>query len=75
MAEVLPGYQASTWFAMVAPPGTPPEIADKLSSAVSEAIRDPDVAQRFVDMSANAVGDTPAEMAVFLQQERERWGR
>src|SRR5579862_2782410 len=75
MAEVLPGYQASTWFAMVAPPGTPAEIVGKLSSAVSGAIREPDVAKRFVDISATAVGDTPAEMAVFLRQERERWGK
>jgi tripartite-type tricarboxylate transporter receptor subunit TctC len=74
MAEVLPGFQALTWFGMVAPPGTPAEIVGKLSSAVAEAIHQPDVAKRFVDMSANAVGDTPAEMAVFLHQERERWG-
>jgi tripartite-type tricarboxylate transporter receptor subunit TctC len=75
MAEVLPGFQASTWFGMVAPPGTPAQIVDKLSSAVAEAIHEPDVAKRFVDMSADAVGDTPAEMAVFLRQERERWGK
>jgi tripartite-type tricarboxylate transporter receptor subunit TctC len=74
MAEMLPGFQASTWFAMVAPPGTPAEIVGKLSSAVSEAIREPDVAKRFVGMSANVVGDTPAEMEDFLRQERERWG-
>jgi tripartite-type tricarboxylate transporter receptor subunit TctC len=74
MAEVLPGFQASTWFAMVAPPGTPAEIVRKLSSAVSEAIREPDVAKRFVGMSANVVGNTPAEMEDFLRQERERWG-
>jgi tripartite-type tricarboxylate transporter receptor subunit TctC len=74
MTEVLPGFQASTWFGMVAPPGTPAEIVGKLSSAVSEAIHEPDVANRFVDMSADGVGDKPAEMAVFLRQERERWG-
>ena len=45
LAELLPGYQASTWFGMVAPPGTPPEIARKLSSAVAEAIHQPDMEQ------------------------------
>ncbi len=74
MAEVLPGYQASTWFGMVAPPATPPQIVAKLSSAVVEAIHQPDMAKRLVDMSATAVGDTPAEMAVFLRDERHRWG-
>jgi tripartite-type tricarboxylate transporter receptor subunit TctC len=75
MAEVLPGFQASTWFGMVAPPATPPGIVDKLSSAISVAIHEPDAAKRLVDMSADAIGDTPAEMTVFLRQERERWGR
>ncbi len=75
MAEVLPGYQASTWFGMVAPPGTPAKIVDKISSAVAQAIHEPDVAKQFVEISANAVGDTPAQMAVFLRQERERWGK
>ncbi len=74
LAEVLPGYQASTWFAMAAPPGTPPEIAATLSSAVAAAIAEPDMAKRLVDMSATAVGDTPAEMADFLRDERQRWG-
>ena len=74
LAEVLPGYQASTWFGMVAPPGTPPELAAKLSSAVAAAIHEPDMAQRLVDMSVTAVGDTPAEMADFLRDERQRWG-
>ena len=50
-------------------------IVSQLSAAVSAAIREPDVAKRFADMSANAVGDTPAEMATFLHQERERWGK
>jgi len=74
MAEVLPGFQASTWFGMVAPPATPPQIAAKLSSAVAAAIHEPDMAQRLVDMSATAVGDTPAQMAGFLRDERQRWG-
>jgi tripartite-type tricarboxylate transporter receptor subunit TctC len=74
MAEVLPGFQASTWFGVAAPPATPPAIAAKLSSAIAAAIHDPDVAKRLVDMSATGVGDTPAEMAVFLEGERKRWG-
>jgi tripartite-type tricarboxylate transporter receptor subunit TctC len=75
VSEVLPGFQASTWFGMVAPPGTPAEIVGKLSSAVSETIHEPDVVKRFVAMSADVVGDTPSEMEIFLHQERERWGK
>ena len=75
MAEILPGFQALTWFGMVAPPGTPAEIVGKLSSAVADTIHEPDVAKRFSAISADAVGDTPAEMGDFLRQERERWGK
>jgi tripartite-type tricarboxylate transporter receptor subunit TctC len=75
MAEVLPGFQASTWFGMAAPPGTSAEIIGKISTSVSEVVHEPDVAKRFVDISADVVGDAPAEMALFLRQERERWGR
>jgi tripartite-type tricarboxylate transporter receptor subunit TctC len=75
MAEVLPGFQASTWFGMVAPAGTPAEIVDKVSSAVADAVHETDVAKRFTDISVNVVGGTPAEMGVFLHDERERWGK
>jgi tripartite-type tricarboxylate transporter receptor subunit TctC len=74
VAEVLPGYQASTWFGMVAPPGTPQAVAEKLSSAVADAIHEPDVAERLADMSLTAVAGTPAQMADFLRDERQRWG-
>ncbi len=75
MTEALPGFAASTWFGMVAPPKTPPAIVNQLSGAIAAAIREPDVAQKLVDISADAVGDTPAAMASFLAQERERWGK
>jgi tripartite-type tricarboxylate transporter receptor subunit TctC len=74
MAEVLPGYRASTWFGMVAPPGTAHDIAAKLSSAVGEAIGAPDTAQHLQDMSVTGAADTPGEMADFLRDERQRWG-
>jgi tripartite-type tricarboxylate transporter receptor subunit TctC len=74
VAEVLPGYQASTWFGMVAPPQTPQAIAGTLSSAVAAAIHEPDVAKRLADLSLTVPAGTPAEFADFLRDERKRWG-
>jgi len=74
LAEAVPGYRASTWFGMVAPPGTPPAIAGALSSAVAEAIHEPDIAKRLADLSLTAAAGTPAEFADFLRDERQRWG-
>jgi tripartite-type tricarboxylate transporter receptor subunit TctC len=71
----LPGFVAVTWFGVVAPPKTPPEIAAKLSAAIAEALRHPDVIKRLADLSAEPVGSTPAEMAAFMKDEVERWRR
>ncbi len=71
----LPGFVAVTWFGVVAPPKTPPEIAAKFSAAIAEALRHPDVIRRLADLSAEPVGGTPAEMAAFMKDEVERWRR
>lgn len=73
MSEVLPGFVALTWFGMVAPPRTPSAIVNKLSAAIVETIRQPDVAKRLHGLTLNAIGSTPEEMALFMRQERERW--
>ena len=75
MSEALPGFVASTWFGMVAPPGTPAAIVNKLSAAIAQTLKQPDVAKRLLGMSVDAIGSTPTEMALFLRQERERWGK
>lgn len=74
MAEVLPKFEASTWFGMVAPPKTPIAIVNQLAAAMAAIVHEPDVAKRLVDISADAVGGSPAEMAAFMHDERERWG-
>ena len=74
-SEVLPGFVALTWFGMVAPPGTPAAIVNKLSAAIAQTLQQPDVAKRLLGMSVDAIGSTPAEMALFLRQERERWDK
>jgi len=73
ISELFPGFVATSWFAVVAPPKTPPEIADKLSQAIAETLRLPDVAKRFRDLSHTPVGGSPAETAAFLKRETERW--
>jgi len=73
MSEILPGFTSVAWFGIVAPPKTPAPIAEKLSAAVAEAIRQPDVAKRLAALSAEPVGDTPAGMAAFMKLDGERW--
>lgn len=70
----LPDVMAGSWVAFAAPAGTPPAITSKISKAIAEIVRMPDVKKRFAELSAAPVGDSPAEMAAFVARESERWG-
>jgi tripartite-type tricarboxylate transporter receptor subunit TctC len=73
IAETLPGFASSAWFAVVAPPKTPDAIVAKINADVAEAARDPDVRKRLADLSADPVGGTLAETAAFMRAEVDRW--
>jgi tripartite-type tricarboxylate transporter receptor subunit TctC len=73
IAEVLPGYSAASWTALVAPPNTPAPVAQKLSDAVTEIVRMPEVQKRLIEAGDEPADMTPAQMAAFLREERQRW--
>lgn len=72
--EVLPGYIALTWYGMAGPPDLPAPIVNKLSTAIAEIVRQPEVQKRLREISAEPIGSTPAEFAQFMKREREVWG-
>jgi tripartite-type tricarboxylate transporter receptor subunit TctC len=75
MAEAgLPGFVSVAWFGLVAPPGTPEEIAEKINSAVVAVLRTEEVRQKFQAQGAEPIGNTRAEMEAFLTRERTLWG-
>jgi len=69
----LPGFQSVTWFAVAAPPGTPDPIVQKISAAIDEVLKMPDVRKRFEEQTADAVGGAPAQAAAFFADEAARW--
>jgi tripartite-type tricarboxylate transporter receptor subunit TctC len=75
IAETLPGFASSAWFAVVAPPKTPRAIVDKISADIAEAIKSPEVRKRLDELSAEPVGSSPEASARFMHDEVERWGR
>lgn len=75
MSEILPGFLSVIWLGVVAPPGTPSPIAKQISAAIAEVLKQPDIEKRLADMSFDAIGSTPEEMALFMAQERDRWGK
>jgi tripartite-type tricarboxylate transporter receptor subunit TctC len=75
IAETLPGFVSIFWQGMVAPPGTPAAIVNRISAAVADGMKQPDLQKRLTEMSIEVVGSTPAEMDRFMNQERERWSK
>ena len=73
MAETLPGFEADTWMGVVAPPGTPKEITRKLSDAIAEAFRKPDVNARIAALQVEPLGTSPDGMRDLIRQSAERW--
>ena len=63
----------TAWFGLVAPAGTPSDVVDKLYVATRDVVRSPDISDRFKAMGGQAGGNTPAEFAAFIDQERARW--
>ncbi len=74
ISEALPGFYAKVWQGMVAPPGTPEAIISKLSVAINDVLKMPDVTDRLDKWYMTAVGGKPQDMDRFLKVERERWG-
>ncbi|MGE8657458.1 MAG: Bug family tripartite tricarboxylate transporter substrate binding protein [Achromobacter sp.] len=76
MAEAgVPDMVVTAWFGLMAPAGTPATVIDTLHAATRDVVRSPDIAARFRAMGGQAGGDTPAEFAAFIDQERARWKR
>ena len=71
----LPGMQAVTWFAVVAPAGTPPAIVQTLNAAFVDALKQPDIQQRFADYGAEPIANTPEQMGAFVRAEAVRWAK
>ena len=73
IAEMFPGFYSTSWFAIVAPPKTPPDIAGKISQSIAATLKLPDVVERYRMLASTPVGSSPAETAAFLKKESERW--
>jgi len=63
----------SEWNGILAPAGTPQPLIDRLSAALAKIMHDPAMKAKFADLGADAIGSTPAELAVFMEGERRKW--
>jgi len=69
----LPGYEATQWFGLLAPAGTPRPIIDRLYQESSRALRSADMKERMTAEGLEVVGSTPEEFASYIRSETEKW--
>ena len=71
----VPGYDATAWFGIFAPKGTPAPIVNKLAESIQAAVRTPTVTEVLLKSGAEPVGSTPAEFEAFYKAEIAKWAQ
>jgi tripartite-type tricarboxylate transporter receptor subunit TctC len=74
-SDTLPGFEAYEWNGVFVPHGTPPAIIRSLNGAINEALRAPEVKERFEQLNIDSRPSTPEEFRAFVQDQMERWGK
>ncbi|MCZ8315758.1 tripartite tricarboxylate transporter substrate binding protein [Phreatobacter sp.] len=75
VADTLPGFEVTTWNGVFAPAATPPAVVELLSGASAAVMDEDGVKSRLAELSVEARGTPPADLAALLAAESEKWGR
>lgn len=71
----MPGFEAATWFGLLAPAAMPPAQAQRIYEDVSRIVATPEMQKRIEGLGGEVVNSTPQAFAAFMSQEEEKWGR
>jgi tripartite-type tricarboxylate transporter receptor subunit TctC len=69
----IPGYEATTWYPVLTPAGTPRPIVEKLNTELNAIVRAPDMKERFQMLGIDAIGSTPEALASHIKAELRKW--
>lgn len=73
IGEFVPGYEASNWFGLVAPKGTPPEIVNKLNAEINAGLADAKLHGRLVELGETVIPQSAAEFARRITADADKW--
>jgi len=73
IADVLPGYESTTWFGLFGPKGLSPEVVSRVNTAANQVLQDPDVVDKLQRLGIEPVGGTPAQFTTMLARESVKW--
>src|SRR5262249_43992253 len=75
VADFVPGYEASAWFGIGVPKGTPKDVIDTLNKAVNLAMADPKMKSKLADLGGMQMGGSPADFGRIMVEETEKWAK
>ena len=73
IADVLPGYESTTWFGLFGPKGLPADVVNRVNSAANQVLQDPEVVDKLQRLGIEPVGGTPAQFTAMLAKESAKW--
>ena len=75
VADTLPGFEAISWYGLVAAKNTPADIVEKLNKEVNLALADPKMKARLAELGGTVMPGSPADFGKFFAAETEKWGK
>ena len=75
VAETVPGYEATAWFGIGMPKGTPREIIDKVNAEVNRALADPKMRERLAELGGRTIPGSPEDFGQVIAAETEKWAK
>ena len=75
VAESYPGFESGTWFALLAPAGTPKEVVGRLNSTVAKVVQMPDVREKIIAQGGEPLSASPQQVAAYIRSEVAKWGK
>ena len=73
--DFVPGYEASTWYGVGVPSGTPAEIIGTLNKEINTALANPTFKARLADVGGSALSGSPADFGRLIADETEKWAK
>jgi tripartite-type tricarboxylate transporter receptor subunit TctC len=75
VAETVPGYEATAWFGIGMPKGTPRDVILKVNETVNQALADPKMRERLAELGGKPIGGTPEDFGRIIASETEKWAK
>jgi hypothetical protein len=74
-AAGLKGFEASSWFGLMAPAGTPVDIINRVQQEVAKSLNTPAIKEKMLAQGAIPSGNTPAQFLAFIESEHKKWAQ